>query len=177
MDNPARLPGTHTRAPKTSFRVLVTVAHGTPVEISHLLAQTFMASGFDTTLMSLEDITSLDEYDAVVAGSAVQNGRWIGAAKEFVRDHKRQLRHRMVWLFSSGSTGNTELESKSELSLLNSLADPLDHKLFDSELDLGPDSGVAGVFDRAGCSPDEVRRWALHVGGALSVASSSPAAH
>ncbi len=176
MDNRPESVGGVALAPESRFRVLVAVAPGcgTPATISDVIAQTFRTSGFDTTLMPLEDITSLDEYDAVVAGSAVQNGRWIGAAKEFVTKHKSQLRKRMVWLFSSGSMGRPG--SQSEIVLLDSLADPLEHKLFNPP-DTVPGPGLAGSNDPSGCCPDEVRRWALHVAGALSVAASSPPAH
>ena len=46
-------------------------------------------------------------YDAVILGSGVYAGRWIGSAKEFAEKNAEALRARPVWLLSSGPLGET----------------------------------------------------------------------
>ena len=48
------------------------------------------------------------DYDAVVLGSPVFNGRWMPEADAYVEQHRAALRARQVWLFSVGAFGDTK---------------------------------------------------------------------
>ena len=52
-----------------------------------------------------EEVERLDDYDAVILGSAVYAGHWLEPAADFVRRHESQLRERPVFVFSSGPLG------------------------------------------------------------------------
>ena len=56
-----------------------------------------------------------DDYDAIVFGSPVFDGRWMPEAEAYVEQHRAALRTHQVWLFSVGTFGDTK-------KLLGSLA-------------------------------------------------------
>ena len=163
------------------FEVLVTAAskRGATAEISQLIADTLISEGITTSLMPVEEVTSINQYDAVIAGSAIYGGRWLEPARRFLENHYEELKHRLVWLFSAGPAGQPGARSGTsrETVRLCALVDPLEHKVFSAGIPFGapelrpPDAPGSAVplWD-----PDEVRRWALCVGGAVCAAATPP---
>ena len=90
------------------MKVLVTAAsmHGATAEIAQAIGRELSAQGLTVTVLPPEDITSVEEYDAVVIGSAVYVGHWLDAAKDLVNRCRDALVTRPVWLFSSGPVGD-----------------------------------------------------------------------
>jgi menaquinone-dependent protoporphyrinogen IX oxidase len=89
------------------MKVLVTAAstHGATAEIAQAIAQTLTEQGLAVTVLPPAEVTSVEEYDAVVIGSAVYVGHWLDAAKDLVNRCHDGLVTRPVWLFSSGPVG------------------------------------------------------------------------
>jgi len=85
------------------MRILVAAAskHGSTAEIATALAAAMRHRGAQVDVVPPEQVGSVDEYNAVVVGSAVYRFRWLRAARAFVRAHEESLRHRDVFLFSS----------------------------------------------------------------------------
>lgn len=92
------------------MKVLVTAAtrHGGTHEIAEAIAAGLAGRGVETEALPIGEITSLDRYDAVVLGSAVYMGRWLGEARRFAQLHASALSAMPVWLFSSGPLGPPE---------------------------------------------------------------------
>jgi menaquinone-dependent protoporphyrinogen oxidase len=90
------------------MKVLVTAAsmHGATSEIAQAIAQALSEQGLAVTVRPPGEVTSVDEYDAVVIGSAVYVGHWLDAAKDLVNRCRDGLVTRPVWLFSSGPVGD-----------------------------------------------------------------------
>lgn len=90
------------------MKVLVTVAskYGSTEEIARAIADVLSERGLETTVAPPEEVASVEEYDAVILGSAVYAGRWQGEAKELVERAGAALAARPVWLFSSGPVGD-----------------------------------------------------------------------
>lgn len=156
------------------FEVLVTAAskHGITAEISQLVAETLSVEGIATTLMPIQRVVSINEYDGVVVGSAIYDGRWLEPAREFVKSHCPELKNRMVWMFSAGPQADLDAAGAGELRHFRRLVKPLDYKVFVAGVasggrHLGPLETHRSTS--SGWDPDEVRRWALGVGGAVSV--------
>ena len=89
------------------MKILVSVAsrHGATGEIGEVIAGVLRDAGLAVQTRPPSDVTSLDDFDAVVLGSAVYAGRWMEEARRFAQRHHEQLRGRPVWLFSSGPIG------------------------------------------------------------------------
>jgi menaquinone-dependent protoporphyrinogen IX oxidase len=67
-------------------RVLVTAAsrHDATREIAETIADGLRRRGVDAEARPLDEVVSLDGFDAVVLGSAIYMGRWLKTAREFV---------------------------------------------------------------------------------------------
>jgi menaquinone-dependent protoporphyrinogen oxidase len=91
------------------MKVLVTAAtkHGATAEIAATIGEVLRGEpGLDATVVPAEAVATVDDYDAVVMGSAVYAGHWLAAAKELVDRAGGALAGKPVWLFSSGPIGD-----------------------------------------------------------------------
>ena len=90
------------------MNVLVTAAshEGSTLEVAEAIAGVLRRRGLQVTVATPDAIDDVAPFDAVVAGSAVYERRWLGPAVEFIRSHAATLATRPVWLFSSGPVGD-----------------------------------------------------------------------
>ena len=79
---------------------------GSTAEIAETVAATLRREGLGVCLEPVEAVYNLDRYDAVVLGSAVYMKRWRGDAKHFLRKHRKALKQKPFWVFSSGPVGD-----------------------------------------------------------------------
>jgi len=88
--------------------VLVAYAskRGSTAEIAETVAATLRREGLGVCLERCEAVQSLDNYDAVVLGSAVYMKRWQGDARHFLKKHRKALKQMPFWVFSSGPVGD-----------------------------------------------------------------------
>ena len=87
-----------------SARVLVAYATklGSTAEIAETIAQVLRDGGHYAAAVPAREVTSLDDYDAVVLGSALYAAYWRRDAHRFVDRFREQLKARPLWLFSAG---------------------------------------------------------------------------
>ena len=88
-------------------QVLVTYAtkYGATAEIAEKIGQVLREADMRTDVLSVDRVSDLHSYKAVVLGSAVYIGRWRRQAAKFLKTNEKALSERQVWLFSSGPTG------------------------------------------------------------------------
>jgi len=108
-----------------TMRMLIGYASrfGSTRDVAIRIGDTVRARGNDVDVRSIDEISDLDHYDAVVFGSGVYDGSWTAGANAFVRSQAGLLGHRPVWLFSLGSftdpgadsrrSGRTHLQTRS----------------------------------------------------------------
>jgi menaquinone-dependent protoporphyrinogen oxidase len=98
-------------------RVLVACASkmGSTAEIADAVADRLRGAGFDVERMPAESVRSVEEYGAVVLGSAVYAGRWRQEALTFLRRFEAELADRPVWLFQSGPLDDSAERHELEL--------------------------------------------------------------
>ena len=128
------------------MNVLVAVAsrHGSSLEIGEVIATTLRTRGLQADVHSVETVTSLDGYDAVVLGSSVYSGHWLRRARVFVDTFEAELVGRPLWLFSSGPVGDppSPLENPVEVAALVERLGPRSHRLFGGRI-AGSELGLA----------------------------------
>lgn len=95
-------------SPMNRPRVLVSVAsgHGSTTEIARVIGDTIASNHIDVDMVPPAAVDSIDDYDAVILGSAVYAGHWLAPAKDFAIRFSGPLAVRPVWLFSSGPVGD-----------------------------------------------------------------------
>lgn len=94
------------------MRVLVAYAskHGGTAGLAEWIGQALEHSGMSVDVVPTDDVFDVESYDAVIVGGALYVFRWHGDARRFVKKHTRALRHRLVWLFSSGPLDDSATE-------------------------------------------------------------------
>jgi menaquinone-dependent protoporphyrinogen oxidase len=88
-------------------QVLVAYAtkYGATAEIAEKIGQVLRQAGLRTDVLPADRVSDLTPYKAVVLGSAVYIGRWRKEAVKFLQANETVLAEKLVWLFSSGPTG------------------------------------------------------------------------
>jgi menaquinone-dependent protoporphyrinogen oxidase len=162
------------------MRVLVAVAsrHGATAEIAEEVAKTLRGPLQDAVVevRTVEQVTSVDGYDAVVLGSAVYMGRWLRPARDLAMQHAAALAARPTWLFSSGPIGDPPKpeEDPVDAAEIIEATRARDHRVFAGKLD----RAKLGFFERAVVlalrAPEgdfrdwaEIRAWAEGVADTL----------
>ncbi len=123
------------------MRILVTVAskHQSTLEIGRAIGRALSSAGLLADVRPAEEIDTLTGYDAVVVGSGIYAGNWLGPARDFVERCVGQLRERPVWLFSSGPMGDPPVPAgdPTGVKALVELIHPRGHEVFAGRLESG----------------------------------------
>jgi menaquinone-dependent protoporphyrinogen oxidase len=132
-------------------RILVTYSTrtGTTKGVSEFIGRTLTDLGKTVDVFSMQDITDISQYKAVIAGSAIQDRKWLPEAFDFVKTHKDELNKRPFAPFAVCMTlampnGERYRETVSEwLNPVCNLVPPIDVGLFKGSLDISkiPSSG------------------------------------
>ncbi|GAT63619.1 flavodoxin domain-containing protein [Paludibacter jiangxiensis] len=134
-------------------KVLVAYAskYGATEEIAERIGLILSQSGLLVDVLPVYDTASLEPYQAIVMGCAVYFGQWRRPAIKFLKNNKRELADKDVWLFSSGPTGKgnpVEImkgwKYPPTLQLVMSTIKPHDIALFHGQLSLDK----MNVFER-----------------------------
>jgi len=160
------------------MKVLIAVSskHGSTREIAESVGATVRERGIEVEVVDARDVGSVASYDAVVVGSAVYLGRWMGPARDLVTRSVEALRERSVWLFSSGPLRLDIVDpadAAEGLKLLE-LVGARDHRVFPGKAD----KDDFGFLERAAVSMVKspwgdhrdwpaIQEWAASIAGEL----------
>ncbi len=162
--------------------VLVAYAskRGSTAEIAETIADKLHEFGLAVDCLPVDEIASLEPYDAVVLGSAVYVKHWRGDARRFLRRHAHGLAQRPFWVFSSGPVGEAGgglAPAWSEPSRVVARVEALgvrDHVMFGGRLPTHPKSPLErSLVERTprqyrDCRDwREIRAWASRIGSEL----------
>jgi len=89
----------------TQVLVAYATKHAATAEIAEKIGQVLRQAGIRTDVLPVDRVSNLHSYKAVVLGSAVYIGRWRKEAAKFLKANEKVLAEQLVWLFSSGPTG------------------------------------------------------------------------
>ncbi len=160
------------------MKVLVCAAtkYGATGEIANAVADVLAEKGLEVTVIPPEQAGAIEQFDAVVLGSAVYMGQWMKPARELVDRSAAALAARPVWLFSSGPVGEPAkpAENPVDVSKILQSTKARDHRVFTGRLlrkHLSfPDRAMASAIRAA--EGDfrnwaEIRAWAAGIASAL----------
>lgn len=153
------------------MKVLVTAAsrHGSTAEIAQRIVEVLAAGGVTPEIRLPDDVATVESYDAVVIGSGVYAGRWLGPARQLIDREADRLRTRPVWLFSSGPVGDPAKPAAEpvDVDAVKDKANAREHRVFNGKLDrqklgFGERAIVLAVHAAEGDfrAWDEVEAWA-----------------
>jgi menaquinone-dependent protoporphyrinogen oxidase len=74
-------------------------AHGSTAEVGRFIADVMQTRGIETAAAAAERAWPVERYDAYILGSAVHNGLWLPEMANFVRQSRRELPAKPVYLF------------------------------------------------------------------------------
>ena len=161
------------------MKILIAVSskHGSTREIAESIGETVRKAGIEVEVVDAGQVGSVAPYDAVIVGSAVHLGRWMGPARDLVNRSADLLRMRPVWLFSSGPlrTDIVDPADAAEGMKLLELVGAREHRVFPGKAD----KHELGFVERAAVSMvkngwgdhrdwDAIREWAASIAGEFS---------
>jgi menaquinone-dependent protoporphyrinogen oxidase len=157
------------------MKVLVCAAskYGATSEIAQAVADVLAERGCTVTVLPPEKVRAVEEFDAVVLGSAVYMGQWLKPARELARRTAGALAGRPVWLFSSGPIGEPAkpADNPVDVTKVRQATKPRDHQIFTGKLVKEhlsfPDRAIVSAI-RA--QEGDFRNWAEIKGWATGIA-------
>ena len=169
--------------------MLVSVAskYGATAEIAQAIADTLASRGISATVTppAEVDARAIEGYDAVILGSAVYTGHWLGAAKDLVTRSGGALAAKPVWLFSSGPVGDPSgkfaramRQDPADIAGIRAVTRARGHRMFAGKLDrnnlsLPQRAALMAFRSLQGDFRDwaEIRQWAEEIAQELAVLS------
>ncbi|MEU7069892.1 flavodoxin domain-containing protein [Streptomyces narbonensis] len=158
----------------------VLVAYGTKAGatagIAEEIGRTLRDDGFDAVVLPAHTVTDVSGYDGVVLGGALYAGHWTGEARRCARRNAEQLRHRPLWLFSSGPIDSCA--EQHEIPPVRGVARRVqqlgarEHRTFGGAVTAETSGPVARAMVRRGKggdfrNPERIRAWAHQIGTEL----------
>ena len=170
------------------MKVLVSAAskHGATSEVAEEMAKALREAlnerggeGGEDTVVEMrpaEEVSSVEDYDAVVLGSAVYAGHWLESARELAERHAAALAERPTWLFSVGPVGDPPKpdEDPVDVAPILEATKARDHRIFAGKLDRSALGFAEKAIVLALRAPEgdfrnweDIRRWAKEIAAAL----------
>jgi menaquinone-dependent protoporphyrinogen oxidase len=160
------------------MKVLVCTAskYGATSEIGRAVADVLAERGCEIMIIPPEQVGAVEEFDAVVLGSAIYMGQWMKPARELAERSATVLASRPVWLFSSGPVGEPAKPADNPVDVTKILqaTKARDHQIFTGKLVKKhlsfPDRAMASAIRAA--EGDfrnwaQIRAWAAGIADAL----------
>ena len=161
-------------------RILITYASrtGTTAETAEVIRRTLEEDGAQVDVLPMQEVQDLSPYQAVIAGSAIREARWLPEAVQFVRAHQITLRHKPFAMYTVCITlamqnGERYRNAVMEWTApVRAIVQPLSEGLFAGRLDFSKlpfnwdtlklrFTVAMGVFPRGDhCDWNAVRAWA-----------------
>ena len=82
--------------------------YGSTQEVAETIAAALREAGLEVDIQPMQEVKTLDHYDAVVLGAAIYNARWHPDAHQFLSQHQETLRQRPVAIFALGPLSTSD---------------------------------------------------------------------
>jgi menaquinone-dependent protoporphyrinogen oxidase len=168
------------RAPKITFpanhygnnqmakRVLIAYASkcGSTAEIADSMGKTLSGNGYSVDVLPVKMVTSLDGYDAVLAGSAIRVGAWLPEAMNFIKENQTALGKLPIAIFTVHAlnwenTSASEALRKNYTTAVKQLITPRDEVFFAGKIDFTKMTFLEKLMSKTVKAVEEdLRDWA-----------------
>ena len=134
---------------------------GSTQEVAEFIAASLREAGLQVDIQPMQEVKSLDRYDAVVLGAAIYNAKWHADAHQFLSQHQDALTQLSVAIFTLGPLSQSDAAKRnSRRQLDNELAKypwlkPVAVEVFVGKLD----PTKLGFFERLGTTASDHRNW------------------
>ncbi len=125
-----------------SNKILVTYASrlGSTAGVAEAIGKTLAESGAPVDVLPMQDVQDLAPYRAVVAGSAIREGKWLPEAMQFVQTHRVALAQKpfaafLVCMTLAMTRGDNRQFVSTWLEPVRALVRPVSEGLFAGALD------------------------------------------
>lgn len=139
---------------------------GSTGEIANAIAKRLCAEGFDVDVREVSSLAALDNYAAIVIGSAVRYGAWLPEIQKFMQRHKQALAQRPLAYFTACNKARDQSAAsiagmKEYSKAAHEIAQPKSDAFFAGKLD----AATLSLFDRMvvrmiGSPMGDFRDWA-----------------
>ena len=93
---------------------------GSTQEVAETIAASLRQAGLNVDIQPMQEVKSLDRYDAVVLGAAIYNARWHADAHLFLSQNQESLTQRPVAIFTLGPLSSSEAAKRNSRRQLDS---------------------------------------------------------
>jgi menaquinone-dependent protoporphyrinogen oxidase len=94
--------------------------YGSTQEVAETVAAALRDVGLIVDLQPMQEVRTLDHYDAVVLGAAIYNARWHPDAHQFLSQHQEALSQRPAVIFALGPLSASEAARRNSRRQLDS---------------------------------------------------------
>jgi menaquinone-dependent protoporphyrinogen oxidase len=134
-------------------KTLVTYASctGYTTGVAKSIGKAIAESGFEVHVITMKEVIDLSQYDAIIAGSAIQSASWLPEAMEFIQTNQDIIQKRpcavfLVCMTLAMKNGEKYRPFVSDfLQPVRSIISPISEGLFAGGLDIGK---VPSFWDR-----------------------------
>jgi len=149
-------------------KILVAYASkaGSTGGVAEAIGKTLADRDIQVDVRLMKDVKDLTPYRAVVAGSAIREGRWLKEAMQFVETHQAALAQKpfaafLVCMTLAKPSAEASQEAAAYMEPVRALVKPASEGLFAGVMDYSKLSPIDGLMYRAvgGDQPGDYRDW------------------
>jgi len=150
---------------------------GSTVEVAQAIGETLTQQGIEVDIRPMRKIKSLAGCDAVILGSAIRMGSWLGEASNFVKRHQAELQALPVAIFTvhmlnADDSPESAAARAAYTAPIHALITPAAEAFFTGKIELASMSFLDRMISNAMQAADQdLRDWEAIAGWAGQVGS------
>lgn len=123
-------------------KILVTYATraGSTIEVATAIGEVLRSRGFEVDVKPVKENPSVDEYQAVIIGSAIRMSSWLPEAVDFIKKNRWQLRQIptafcTVYMLNRDDSETSRQARQAYTASVRQILKPVDEIFFEGSMD------------------------------------------